>query len=209
MRENNPSSQELSEIKRLANLQLFEHVRSKTLIEIDAANKVGDVQITADQLKYIPKHGMIGGKNVYAALFGNIVFVGFIDNGTLEAGISYENDTGNLRAILNNGQRGQVSSLIMYVLQNLNSQITIAPDEPLTPNGRDWLIGISASNGKRFDVVDGDGNVPSSSDISNAWHDAYDNGANKIKYIITKGQNVPTKIFEEGFWLYSLNIFRD
>lgn len=84
--------------------------------------------------------------------------------------------------------KGLISALLGFVTKKMNNKIIVTKDEPITKDGKDWLIKL-IKNPSGFKITAIDGKKISPEDIESAWTDAKNASvANDLQVIIENGR---------------------
>lgn len=172
--------------------------REFILKEIGAATIAPAINLSPETINQIPRIGTVDSTPVYGANFGGQTIVAFIDGESIQAAVIFDQHN-NLRGVQNSANiKGAVSSLMLYVLNNLADTLTISKSELMTPAGLKWVCNILQSNRKIFSIVDSEGNVPDPKVLTDAWYKSWDEdfAMNDIELHITAA-TVHESMFED------------
>jgi hypothetical protein len=167
------------------------------LVEFGAATVAPHINLSAEQIKYLPQIGMVDSTPVYGATFYGHNIVAFVNNDIIQSAVIFDQNN-NLRGVQNSSNtKGAVTTLMLYVLNHFTEKLTITKTEPLTPDGLKWVCGILSSNRKLFSIVDHTGKIPDQKELKAAWDQSWEQNfaANDIELHIT-ARPVDRALFE-------------
>ena len=144
----------------------------EVITEIDATVGVEPLTISDSELiKHSKVVGDIDGREVLLYSNNMLVFM-FATENKVDAFISLTT-TFELNGIKNNSETGGlVTALIGFVTHRLKQSITIPAHEPLTPDGKDWLVSLIKANGRGLTIKDQTGQFPDADAIDREWNTA-------------------------------------
>ena len=144
---------------------------TEVIVEIGRASTIGELQLSDDEI--ISNSEIVGEierRDVWEFSAGNQELYFFVTSSNTIAAFALLLGS-SIRGVRNiSGVRGQVTSLISFVVHTLNRPLKITSDEPLTGDGLDWIVSLIKAGGRGLKLTDQRGNYPNAAAIKDEWY---------------------------------------